>query len=454
MFNRYHYAVLAVCCSLLLPQAVIAKDLVAAKPVVAAAKDVREGVVRGTSEKIRYQVKGRRAVIGDMVLGDAEDIARNGVPNLWQRESTRPRAGVLKDAVSLTRPGGSVTDGVAAWPNNTVYYEIDASLNSAKAKQAISDGMSMISNASAIKFVPRTKETHYISFFAGKGSDDGCWSYVGMQKAKQQLSLSDGCHYSFIAAHEIMHALGWQHEQSRPDRDKYVKIHFENIESGNAYNFDKLKNAEFDSAGPFDYYSIMMYDSKAFSTNGKVTIEPLDKSIDIKRMGNSEQLTAGDIKSLNLFYPGSSSSSSSAKSSSSASSKSSAKSSSSVSSKSSASSASSKSSAKSSSSSASSKASSSSSSSAGGLNSALKITYRVTDDWGAGFCANLRVTNTSAQAITAWRGSFILNDAQVRRVWNANLRQTGNVVSVVPAAYLSNIAAGETVKRIWFCARR
>ena len=32
--------------------------------------------------------------------------------------------------------------------------------------------------------------------------------------------------------HEIMHALGFFHEHTRPDRDKYIKIDWKNIEQG------------------------------------------------------------------------------------------------------------------------------------------------------------------------------------------------------------------------------
>lgn len=63
-----------------------------------------------------------------------------------------------------------------------------------------------------------------------------CWSYVGRYGGPQILSLqppddrSQNCLGSEgRALHELLHALGIFHEQSRADRDKFVKIHLDNV---------------------------------------------------------------------------------------------------------------------------------------------------------------------------------------------------------------------------------
>ncbi|CAH3176699.1 unnamed protein product, partial [Porites lobata] len=71
---------------------------------------------------------------------------------------------------------------------------------------------------------------------------------------------------------------GFYHEQSRPDRDEYVTILWDNIKTGkleqnSIHNFKKYNRGTIDSLGsPYDYGSLMHYGSKAFSKNGKPTI--------------------------------------------------------------------------------------------------------------------------------------------------------------------------------------
>ena len=63
-----------------------------------------------------------------------------------------------------------------------------------------------------------------------------CFSMIGRQGGKQQISLGNGCGQIGVAIHEIMHALGFFHEQSRRDRDNYITINFGNINRRKFYS--------------------------------------------------------------------------------------------------------------------------------------------------------------------------------------------------------------------------
>ena len=57
-----------------------------------------------------------------------------------------------------------------------------------------------------------------------------CYSKVGKQQAKEQVvSLDDGCIHRGTIMHELMHVVGFWHEQSRTDRDDFVIILVNNI---------------------------------------------------------------------------------------------------------------------------------------------------------------------------------------------------------------------------------
>ena len=69
---------------------------------------------------------------------------------------------------------------------------------------------------------------------------NSCFSYLGMIGRRQAVNIGRGCEFRGIVQHEILHALGRAHEQSRPDRDNYVIINMNNIRQGNDYYYTKF----------------------------------------------------------------------------------------------------------------------------------------------------------------------------------------------------------------------
>lgn len=106
--------------------------------------------------------------------------------------------------------------------------------------------------------------------------------------------------WKFIIAHELGHALGLSHEQSRSDRDTFVRINTSNIIAGKEHNFDKGSTTNYTS---YDFVSIMHYGQYAFSKNNLPTIEAQPEYENQEQyMGNRLYMTSLDAAGMASRY--------------------------------------------------------------------------------------------------------------------------------------------------------
>jgi len=127
-----------------------------------------------------------------------------------------------------------------------------------------------------------------------------CRSRIGRINDSKGQPLAMGaknCLFIGVVKHEFMHALGFLHEQVRPDRDAYVKINWNNIDSRECANFKKCRGCAYDAA-PYQVDSIMHYHSKLFMCNGNFSIVRLDGS----RIKFQNNLSDGDIMKIKILY--------------------------------------------------------------------------------------------------------------------------------------------------------
>ena len=66
-----------------------------------------------------------------------------------------------------------------------------------------------------------------------------------------------------VAAHQILHALGFWHTHTRYDRDDYVTVEWDNIMTEYRARFDIVDASLHNPFGlPYDYASLMHYSGK------------------------------------------------------------------------------------------------------------------------------------------------------------------------------------------------
>ncbi len=257
---------------------------------------VRTGYLSGpgfVDAPVRYSVVGELAIYNGCIdMGPVEEV---------EAHATLVRAR-LANAASQADSGvpptemmgiGLPPDSAFLWNNGVVPFVVDAGLPDAG---RVTSAIAHIHENTGIRFVARTNQADYVRFVR---NPDAGWSSspIGRRGGEQLIRLSDGASMGTVV-HECFHSLGVLHEQSRCDRDSFVKINYENIEDGFESNFDKFCDG-FDDYFDYDYDSIMHYPAKAFSKNGQATIVALKSGVTI---GQRTGLSFGDRITIAHMY--------------------------------------------------------------------------------------------------------------------------------------------------------
>ncbi|XP_029985525.1 low choriolytic enzyme-like [Sphaeramia orbicularis] len=162
-------------------------------------------------------------------------------------------------------------------------------------RNRIIQGLRSFAQSTCIRFTPLNRQRDFVDI----QSRSGCFSFVGRRGNGQVVSLSrQGCVFQSIIQHELLHALGFNHEQTRSDRDQNVRILLQNVIPGQEHNFRRIRTRNLGT--PYDYNSVMHYGRFAFSRNRQPTIIPIPNPN--VAIGRATQMSPTDILRVNRLY--------------------------------------------------------------------------------------------------------------------------------------------------------
>nr|XP_057933855.1 low choriolytic enzyme-like [Doryrhamphus excisus] len=249
-----------------------------------------EANIKQEDSSIRIQASGVLALKGNK---DVSEIIERANANT----TTHLLHGDI--ALKVQRNADPCTATGCTWPKYGKYVYVPVSISSSYSfsdRITIIRGLLSFYKDTCIRFTKRRWwHRNYLYFFPGSG----CWSYLGRQSRGQAISLQkNGCVYLGTVQHEILHALGFHHEQVRSDRDDHVIINFDNIRDGTERNFEKVNTNNLGT--PYDFDSVMHYSNMAFSKNGQPTIVAINDTA--KVFGRAMKMSSNDTARINELY--------------------------------------------------------------------------------------------------------------------------------------------------------
>ncbi|XP_059490854.1 zinc metalloproteinase nas-14-like, partial [Neocloeon triangulifer] len=192
-----------------------------------------------------------------------------------------------------------VIDEGRLWPNKTVFYEFAEDEYHPMEQMWIEQAIKSLQKLTCVQIKKRVDEENYLHIQNNKG----CAAPVGfypLGKVEMFLQLPLCIKWGTIQ-HEFLHSLGFWHEHTRPDRDRYVSVQWDNIVSGAETNFLSRSASEAHLENmPYDYESVMHYKHTAFSKDlTRPTLVPRKAGVEI---GQRIKVSKIDVAKLNRLY--------------------------------------------------------------------------------------------------------------------------------------------------------
>ncbi|MGH9387884.1 MAG: M12 family metallopeptidase [Vicinamibacterales bacterium] len=165
------------------------------------------------------------------------------------------------------------------WDGGVLPIEFADDIPAALRQQFMAACNSGWGHATPLVCVERTSQFGYLrvtQFDDEPGHTSGCYSAVGQARrlVQYRLNLGSSCWNPRDIHHQLGHALGFVHEEQRPDRDSYVNIELANVRPDARSNFAPIRSP-IDRPGTYDFLSVMHSPGNAFAIDAsEPTIVP------------------------------------------------------------------------------------------------------------------------------------------------------------------------------------